>query len=247
MASIEMVEKLRSRAGVTYEDAREALDSSDDDMLDALIWLEKNGKTVPPRVSYYTTDSNKGAGRDNYSDIDYERSDRYYDSSKQGADRNAKKSKKDKQRNQAHKSDSRTADKKSGRSSDYRSGRSADNRSDTHAYYYDERDVRRKASSFAASALGFIAKAFHVGNTTMIEVTRYGKDIIKIPLTLFVVACFMFFHVILILMPVGLFFGFRYIIESSHFNSNPINTFTNTAADAVDGLKEAFGQKKQKH
>ncbi len=54
MDHIEMVENLRTKASVTREEAKAALEASDWDMLDALVLLEnegKTGKTVPE----YTT------------------------------------------------------------------------------------------------------------------------------------------------------------------------------------------------
>lgn len=44
MEQLEMVEKLSEKAKVSYEDARDALEASDWDMLEAMILLEKNGK-----------------------------------------------------------------------------------------------------------------------------------------------------------------------------------------------------------
>jgi hypothetical protein len=49
MADIELVEKLRERADVSYDEAKEALDACDDDLLEAIIYLEKRGKIPPPR------------------------------------------------------------------------------------------------------------------------------------------------------------------------------------------------------
>jgi len=43
-ASLELIEMLRERAHVTYEEAREALEKSNDDLVEALIYLEKQGK-----------------------------------------------------------------------------------------------------------------------------------------------------------------------------------------------------------
>ena len=51
MATLELVEKLRQHADVTYDDAREALDASGDDLLDAIIYLEKKGKIQAPKTS----------------------------------------------------------------------------------------------------------------------------------------------------------------------------------------------------
>ncbi len=48
MATLEQVEKLREKANVSYEDAKAALDAAGGEILDALIWLEKQGKTAAP-------------------------------------------------------------------------------------------------------------------------------------------------------------------------------------------------------
>lgn len=48
MSDFDLVEKLRSRANVSYEEARAALDATGGDLLDALIYLEKQGKVASP-------------------------------------------------------------------------------------------------------------------------------------------------------------------------------------------------------
>jgi hypothetical protein len=58
MATLELVEKLREKANVTFEAAKEALDASGDDLLDALIYLERQGKTAAPAGNgFYSSDS----------------------------------------------------------------------------------------------------------------------------------------------------------------------------------------------
>lgn len=44
MVHVSMVEKLRKQAKVSYEDAKEALEMTEWDMLDAYVWLEAQGK-----------------------------------------------------------------------------------------------------------------------------------------------------------------------------------------------------------
>ena len=46
MDEFEKVEKLRQRANVSYEEAKKALEVSNGDLLDAMIYLEKEGKTA---------------------------------------------------------------------------------------------------------------------------------------------------------------------------------------------------------
>ena len=55
MDYFEKVEKLVEKAGVSYEDAKQALDAADGDLLDAMILLERSGKTNGPKNSTYST------------------------------------------------------------------------------------------------------------------------------------------------------------------------------------------------
>jgi len=53
MATLEQVEKLRERANVSFEEAKAALEASNDDLLDAMIFLEKQGKVREPQGGGY--------------------------------------------------------------------------------------------------------------------------------------------------------------------------------------------------
>lgn len=56
MATLESVEKLKERANVSYDEARAALDACNDDLLEAVIYLENKGKVQPPPgPGYYST------------------------------------------------------------------------------------------------------------------------------------------------------------------------------------------------
>ena len=48
MTELEKAEKLREKANVTFSEAKEALDKSGGDLLDALIYLENSGKVTEP-------------------------------------------------------------------------------------------------------------------------------------------------------------------------------------------------------
>ena len=54
MEHIEMIEKLREKAGVTSEEAADALNRANWDMLEALVILESEGK-IPPLTSSVVT------------------------------------------------------------------------------------------------------------------------------------------------------------------------------------------------
>ena len=48
MTNLEHVEKLRARANISYEEAIQVLNETNDDVLEALVRLEARGKTQPP-------------------------------------------------------------------------------------------------------------------------------------------------------------------------------------------------------
>ncbi|MDE7028840.1 MAG: DUF4342 domain-containing protein [Lachnospiraceae bacterium] len=55
MDNFEKVEKLRERANVSYEEAKQALENSNWDILDAMIYLEQSGRVRGPEQASYTT------------------------------------------------------------------------------------------------------------------------------------------------------------------------------------------------
>ncbi|NLG24435.1 MAG: DUF4342 domain-containing protein [Clostridiales bacterium] len=54
MTQYEMVEKLREKANVSYEEAKAALEQSNWDLLDAMVLLEKQGRVGAEHVEYST-------------------------------------------------------------------------------------------------------------------------------------------------------------------------------------------------
>lgn len=59
--TLEQIERLQQHAGVSFEEARAALEASGGDLLDALVWLERGGKIDSSGVRSYATD-NSGWG-----------------------------------------------------------------------------------------------------------------------------------------------------------------------------------------
>lgn len=58
MEHIEMVERLHEKANISYTDAKDALERSGWDMLEALVLLEREGKIDPLTASTTSTDDN---------------------------------------------------------------------------------------------------------------------------------------------------------------------------------------------
>lgn len=55
MDNFEKVEKIREKTGVSYEDAKNALERNNYDLLDAIIDLERQGKIAAPKQESFTT------------------------------------------------------------------------------------------------------------------------------------------------------------------------------------------------
>lgn len=60
MATLEQVERLREKANVSFEEAKAALEACNDDLLEAIIYLEKQGKVNPPAGGGYYSSSYAG-------------------------------------------------------------------------------------------------------------------------------------------------------------------------------------------
>ncbi len=56
MDQMEKIESLREKAGVSYTEAKAALEAADGDLLEALCWLEQHGKTQLMGASCSTED-----------------------------------------------------------------------------------------------------------------------------------------------------------------------------------------------
>ena len=55
MDHFELIEKLREKANVSYEDAKRALEQTNWDLLDAMVLLENEGRVQPQEKTPYTT------------------------------------------------------------------------------------------------------------------------------------------------------------------------------------------------
>lgn len=61
MEDIKLIEKLRDKANISYEEAKEVLEKNNWDILDAIIYLEKKGKIKGPSVETFYTNESKDA------------------------------------------------------------------------------------------------------------------------------------------------------------------------------------------
>ena len=59
MDKIKLVDKLRTKANISYEEAKVALENNNWDILDAVVYLEKLGRVGKPSVSIFYTNEDK--------------------------------------------------------------------------------------------------------------------------------------------------------------------------------------------
>ncbi|MCR5791258.1 MAG: hypothetical protein K6G83_15350 [Lachnospiraceae bacterium] len=171
MEELEKVEKLREKAGVSYEEAREALRESKGDLLDAMVYLEKTGKTSRPAPSVYSTQYEEQSGYENVE---------------------------------------------------------------------DHREKEPTGRGFATR----LKHVFSVIWRTLLDNSismrsKSGEEVLKVPLILLFVLVLLGFGVIIPVMVVLLFFGFRYNIVGEKDMPN-VNEMLNRAGDVAENMKEEF-------
>ncbi|WP_434283318.1 ubiquitin [Clostridium botulinum] len=81
MDKLKLIDKLREKANVSYEEAKTALENSDWDMLDAVLYLEENKKVKRPSVNIFYTNEARYSDKDKKSDKNeenkYEKSNKF--------------------------------------------------------------------------------------------------------------------------------------------------------------------------
>ena len=69
---LNLVEKLREKTGITYEDAKRVLEINNWDILDAILDLEKQGKVKGPSVSIFYTNEYKESYEEENTEYNFE-------------------------------------------------------------------------------------------------------------------------------------------------------------------------------
>ena len=176
MITLEQVEKLKERANVSYEDARSALEITDGDLLEAVIYLERQGKIRGPEMNSYNT---------------------------QGGP---------KERRYHHHSS---------------------NRDERGCCSYQGPTIRQQMHYFWRKLCELIRKT----NSNQFEISRDGRSLISMPVTLLIISIICFFWVTLPMLIIALFFGCRYRFTGPDFGKDSINNVMNQAADTAQNLK----------
>jgi hypothetical protein len=176
MVTLEQVEKLRQHAGVSYEDAKKALEETNGDMLEAIIYLEKHNLINKPQaVGYYHSQSNEQQAN-----------------------------------NDSANANSNNANNSSG-------------------------------NSFGESVKRFVkwcGKIIHKGNVNNFKVTKDNEKIMELPLTVMAILLIVAFWIVIPVVVIGLFFGYRYWFEGPDAGNPKVNKAMESVANAADNIKK---------
>lgn len=162
MTNFEMVEQLRQRAGVTYEEAKAALEASNWDLLEAMVALEKEGKVGAPGSAEYSTRK--------------------------------------------------------------------------------EDEPERDAKSRVSGVLGTIGRRLcwlvDKGNKNSFVISRKDKALLSLPVTALVLLLLFLLFPTLIVLLIGLFFGFRYAFKGPDLEIDGLNSAMDKAAGMAESIKQ---------
>lgn len=173
MTTLEQVERLREKTNVSFEEAKAALDATEGDLLDALIYLERQGKVVAPA---------NGGGYSSSANVESD-------------------------------------------------GTSESNNNQTN---------RGESFGDLLKRFGrFCARVINKGNNNFFDAEKDGKTIISCPVTALAILLIFFFWVVLPLMIIGLFFGFRYSFRGNDLGKESINRVMDNASNTAEEIKKS--------
>lgn len=232
--TIEQVEKLKERTNVTYKEARDALQASDGDILEAVIALEKEGKTNSKTAAFSTnstlpamddspqntsgnnsdTNTNQYAGDNNYQNND---SGNYQNTSNSGSN------------------------SKQNHNQNYNQNYNNQNGGQNYQNY-NQYGPRQNTTfgDLMNRFFRFCGRVIHAGNVNQFVVHRFGRETLSLPVTALVLLLIFFFPITITILIVALFFEYKYSFSGPNLGKEEINRAMNNASDVADDLKEQF-------
>lgn len=175
MDELEKVERLREKADVSYEEAKQALEECGWDLLDAMVYLEKKGKVKKPKQSSYTTQ--------------------------------------------------------------YEEPKKIEEAANT------TKNAGKGIGDLLNRFFDWCRRVIQKGNETLFKVERNNKNIISVPVTVFVIILILAFWLVFVVMLVGLFCGCRYSFEGMGKVEVDVNKAMDSAANAAEKIKNEFTDK----
>lgn len=105
----------------------------------------------------------------------------------------------------------------------------------------DTKSKRTAESGFksvCADFSKFVGKIFHKGNVNAFIVERHKEEIMHLPVTVLVILLIVAFWIVVPLLAVGLFFGFRYSFEGPDLGTEKVNNAMDSVSKAAEEIKK---------
>lgn len=84
----------------------------------------------------------------------------------------------------------------------------------------------------------WLGEVIHKGNVNLLVIKKRGETVIKLPVTVLVIALVFAFWVVIPLFVVGLFFNFQYIFEGPDFGGTKVNQVMDSVSQAAENIKQ---------
>ena len=175
MNQLERVEKIREKTGVTYEEAKEALEAAGGDVLDAIVYLENQGKIKRPEKQVYTSKPEQ-------------------DTSMELIEA---------------------------------------------AKTYETED-HESFGDIVKKFLKWCGRMIKKGCENFFIVAKHNEEIMSVPVIVLALLLLFAFWIVLPLLVVGLFCGFRYSFRGNITNTVDVNKACDKAAEACESMKKEF-------
>ena len=219
MVTLEMVEKLREKSNVSYDEAKTALEASNGDLLDAIVLLERKGKVAPPASGgrYSTADGNYGEAQagDNSHQDHGSRSNKNYRNSHRHHHR-------------FHGMSEEEADEA------YQEWKQ---------HHYDK---KRKCKHQLKRFWNFCGNLLEKGNGNYFDTIKDGQVIMTLPVTALALLLIFAFWIVLPLLIIGLFCGYHYKFRGKDLGRDMINLVMEQASQTADNIKSEISLEKDK-
>ena len=231
--SIEQVEKLKERTNVTYEEARDALNATDGDILEAVIMLEKEGKTSSSTAAFSTNSSLPEMTSEPVRDhTDTSNANQHANQNQNNANQGN------------YNSNQYNNNAGQGNYSGYQNQGQGQGQ---YHYQYQGQDQYTSFGDVMRKIGNGCSKILHVGNTNYLVAHRFDRETTRVPVTLLVIFLIFLFPITVTVLIVPLFFGYRYRFSGPNLERDDINNAMNKASDVAEDIKQSFSNEVNQH
>ncbi|MDR3304787.1 MAG: hypothetical protein LBS85_01975 [Clostridiales Family XIII bacterium] len=105
-------------------------------------------------------------------------------------------------------------------------------------YYYTYRDEHTGFDDLMRRFGAFLKKALHASLVNYFEIWRRGERIVHFPVLFFIILLIPWFWLTLVLLAIGLFFGWRYHFSGPNLGKEAINRTMDGVSEAADRIKQ---------